>query len=338
MLTKLILKNFQAHKKRTIVFDKGITSVVGDSDVGKSAIVRALGWVATNKPNGDSFIRHGADDAIVTLEIDGHVIVRSRGKDGNKYELDGKEYKAFGNGVPREIEEILRIGATNLQRQHDAPFWFSESAGVVSKELNNVINLSVIDEVLSDISSQVRKHRASVEFCTERLEKARARRDELKPIVEIDERLTEIEAQAVSLRKIQTQASDLSDLMARLRQCRDVKKRTQETAQNGTLLLSAAVKYRDIRKKRFLLNGSLQDLAAMEQLAKIKLPDLSKIQALKKTYDAVSQKRQRIEACIEHLRFLWKEQKRTRIEHAQAHKEFHKRTHGEHCPLCKKPL
>lgn len=55
---KLRIQNFQAHKDTTIEFDC-ITTIVGPSDIGKSAVLRALKWVAKNEPKGTSFVRDG---------------------------------------------------------------------------------------------------------------------------------------------------------------------------------------------------------------------------------------------------------------------------------------
>lgn len=55
---KLRIQNFQAHKDTTIEFDR-IATIVGPSDIGKSAVLRALKWVAKNEPKGISFVRDG---------------------------------------------------------------------------------------------------------------------------------------------------------------------------------------------------------------------------------------------------------------------------------------
>ena len=64
-----------------------MTSIVGASDVGKSAIIRALGWVLTNKPSGDAFIREGSKEVSAILDIDDKKILRARGKQ-NHYRMD----------------------------------------------------------------------------------------------------------------------------------------------------------------------------------------------------------------------------------------------------------
>ena len=93
MFKRITIKNFQAHKKLELSFDPHVTTIVGPSDVGKSAVIRAIAWLATNRPSGTEFIRDGAKTAIVELEIDGHTIRRERSKSLNLYVLDGQEFK-----------------------------------------------------------------------------------------------------------------------------------------------------------------------------------------------------------------------------------------------------
>ena len=56
-LKQITLKNFQSHKDSTIQLDRGLNAIIGPSDSGKSAIIRAIKWVLYNEPSGDFFIR-----------------------------------------------------------------------------------------------------------------------------------------------------------------------------------------------------------------------------------------------------------------------------------------
>ena len=140
MIKKLRIKNFQKHKSIDIEFDDHITSIVGPSDSGKSALIRALKWVITNKPNGMEFIREGSKKCSVRIETDNHKITRSRGTE-NTYHLDKEVFHAFGNNVPKEIIDSLRMDEINFQGQHVSPCWLNESAGQVSRNLNQIVNL-----------------------------------------------------------------------------------------------------------------------------------------------------------------------------------------------------
>ena len=170
----LELKDFQRHKSLLIKFSPLITTILGETDIGKSAILRALRWACQNVPSGEEFIRSGSKSTSVRLEAVNSsdkrlVIVRSKEPGENLYQLGKKEYRAFGMGVPQDISQVLQVPDINFQGQHDAPFWFSESAAEVSRQLNAVIDLSIIDESLSRIAATVRQSRERKEICEERL-------------------------------------------------------------------------------------------------------------------------------------------------------------------------
>ena len=169
MLKKLVLRNFQKHRKLVIEFDPHVTTIVGPSDAGKSTIIRALRWVSLNKPQGTKFTTWGEESVKVTLQTAQENISRARGPSSNTYRLESAVFKAFGDTVPSGITTTLRITPTNFQRQHDLPYWFSLSAGQVGKELNQIVNLEVIDKTLATIAARKRKTEGEVVYTKERL-------------------------------------------------------------------------------------------------------------------------------------------------------------------------
>lgn len=50
------IENFQSHKYSKLDFSERLNVIVGPSDNGKSAIIRALKWVLFNEPKGTDFI------------------------------------------------------------------------------------------------------------------------------------------------------------------------------------------------------------------------------------------------------------------------------------------
>ena len=68
-LTEIRLENFQDHKDSVVSLTNGINLIVGSSDAGKSAILRAVNFVFHNNLKGDSFIRHGTSECKVTLKF-----------------------------------------------------------------------------------------------------------------------------------------------------------------------------------------------------------------------------------------------------------------------------
>ena len=333
MIEKLVLRNFQAHKKCTIVFDPKITVVVGDSDVGKSAIIRALSWVILNRPDGDSFINWNADTATAMLHVDGKVILRTRGKGGNHYQLDDTEFTAFGKGVPEKVTALLRTADINLQEQHASVFWFSESAGEVSRQLNAIINLSVIDDALGDIGAQVRKAKAALEICEERTKQAKERRNALVYIVEVNEQLEKVEAiEQKHIELVDKRTSLQKSVDAYTAHASTAKTARQEAAQSK-ILLQTAKDAMDAAQANAKLQQLMQNLASLRKATKQTIPDIEPLTKLRNEFEVASLKRNNLESALQNLRVLWTSRKNTRIEADTAHEALHEKTEG-YCPIC----
>jgi len=150
MIASVTLTNFQSHQSTHIDFSDGVNAIIGFSDAGKSAIMRGLAWVITNKPSGADFTSHWGGETSVEIELtDGQTIKRLRHKDRNEYWLNDQCFKAFGQDVPAEIKLALNLSDVNLQFQMDGPFLLSDSPGDVAQYLNKVVKLDGIDRAIS---------------------------------------------------------------------------------------------------------------------------------------------------------------------------------------------
>ncbi len=173
-ISKIKLNNFQAHGSLQLDLDPRITTITGATDSGKSAILRALRWACLNDIRGDAFVKEDADSASVLLLVDGEKVARARKGEANEYRMGEEVYKAFGNEVPRSLQDLLKLSPINFQGQHDAPFWFGLSAGDVSRELNAVVDLGIIDSSLSYLAGLVRRSQDRAELLKERVDLAEA--------------------------------------------------------------------------------------------------------------------------------------------------------------------
>ena len=181
------ITDFRIHKKIRIDFDQQVTSIVGNSYTGKSTVIRALRFVLFNKPSGTAMIRWGQKKTSVTVCINGHTIRRIRGKTKNLYILDGQRLEGFGSGVPEPIENIVNMSLLNFQGQHDVPFWFGMSSGGVSRELNHIVDLTIIDKTLTNLSKEVRKSKTSVQVSNDRLKEIQEHKKDLQHVPTMEE-------------------------------------------------------------------------------------------------------------------------------------------------------
>jgi len=166
MIKKISIKNIQSHKNSVLEFDEGINAIVGSSNNGKSAILRALYWVVYNRPLGiDNLLSFWATDKkgnqiepmSVLVENDRGIITRFRSKDKNQYIINDEELNVVKTDVPEQVENLLSLSDTNIQKQQDAPFLLSLSSGQIAQYFNKIVRLDIIDRVLSNAENQRRK-------------------------------------------------------------------------------------------------------------------------------------------------------------------------------------
>lgn len=208
-LTRLVLRNFQRHRRLVLSLDPKVTTIIGDTDAGKSAVLRALRWACRNKPNGADFVRHGQKRCRVLVRTAEHKIERRRGKT-NSYLLDGSELKAFGSDVPFPVQKVLRLTDLNFQLQHDSPFWFALSAGELAQRLNEIVNLSKIDSFHKRIRAGRSKAKTEEEVRRESCRKLKAEAVGMRPVELFLQELGKLEELESRLEKLRGDSIDLA--------------------------------------------------------------------------------------------------------------------------------
>lgn len=148
MIKSAQISNFQSHKETTLEFSPGVNIIVGNSDSGKSSIVRALRWLIWNRPTGDDFRSDWGGETKVNVITDTHEITRRKDKTTiNEYVLSGIKdpFKAFGTDVPEEVKRALNVNEINMQFQLDQHFLLSSTPGEVAQHFNRIAHIDQID-------------------------------------------------------------------------------------------------------------------------------------------------------------------------------------------------
>ena len=192
MLQNIQIHNFQSHENSRLELSPGINTLVGDSDCGKSAVMRAILWAITNTPQGDAYVSDwtktpkgkqmaGCETSVMidTNPIKGEgkfSVSRRRSPDFNGYSVfDGSDdttFEALRTDVPREVSQCFNIGPVNIQRQMDPPFLIASTPGEAARFINQLVNLTDIDEAQTEINSLGRSCSADLRAATSALEKA----------------------------------------------------------------------------------------------------------------------------------------------------------------------
>lgn len=331
----LQLRNFQAHKRLDLEFDRGITTIKGPTDCGKTAILRALRWITQNNIAGSEFIREGQTEAEVVLTVeDGKGkewrITRARGRH-NQYLLEDREYAAFGSSVPPDIAALLRIADLNFQAQHDPPFWFSETAGEVSRQLNAVIDLSVIDEALSNVAAELRKAQERKNLCEERLADAEF---ELRKLEPERERIRQFAILKNKYEAYTTRQADSDTLAAIMEEARANRSKTyREWAEEGRAVL-ALFETAFKADQRFLkLRHWITGIEAEQQRAE-QPPDFSRVETAFNRWNAAAKQEERLSILVQDVADADNQVYLRSSAKEKAEQKFHAETVGRRCPLC----
>lgn len=184
LLTKITIENFQSHAHTEIGPASGLTVLVGESDQGKSAVIRALRWLFLNQPRGSGFVRAGESNCRVTVEYDdGTQVGRARMGDDNVYlvSLPGQEpalFRGFGVEVPTEVREITGISdidvggesvVPNIAGQLEAPFLLGASGPMRASLIGMMARADFFDEALKTALADVSRVRREKRENDERL-------------------------------------------------------------------------------------------------------------------------------------------------------------------------
>lgn len=101
---RITVENFQSLASAQIDVE-GLTVIVGPSDRGKSALVRAIDGCLFNK-GGDQFVREGASFAQVALELGNHSVLWTKGGGKNNYQIDGELFDKVGSKTPDALQAL----------------------------------------------------------------------------------------------------------------------------------------------------------------------------------------------------------------------------------------
>jgi chromosome segregation ATPase len=335
----LQLIDFQAHQNFWVKFSPGINTIKGPTDAGKSSVLRALRWLCLNDFPGDAFIRDGAKKTQVNLTIrddsENKNITRVKGAGINLYEFNAQEFKAFATSVPSPIQNALAVSEINFAGQHDSPFWFSETAGEVSRRLNAVIDLSVIDNSLAHIASKVRAAQVTVGVLE--IQK-RENEEELSALADAKHRIVAFKKLKAAKEK-QDEHALACDRMERI--ISDF-----NSYQTGALDAKASHLERMVNAGRNLrrsarnvatLEGILDELARCKSLI-IKVPSITPIEQAFLRWQELDNQCRDLARSLTRATDLAATVSSRAAQSKTAEKRLHSETEGKNCPLCGQPV
>ena len=179
MIKSVSIQNFEAHEDTTVEFGEGMNSIVGLSNSGKSAIIRAMMVVVDNEWSKE-MVRTGSEFCRVRVETERGWVEAERGEKVNRWrcrEGDGEVqmFQKVGTSVPELATKILGMGRRdrgngvaelpNFQTQLEKHYMLAEvgekkaTSNMIAVMMDNAIGLGGMEDLIKDFSADLLRDR-----------------------------------------------------------------------------------------------------------------------------------------------------------------------------------
>lgn len=169
------IQGFQSIEKVAFKID-GFTVLVGRSNIGKSAVVRAVQAALTNAL-GTDFVRHGEHcsrrirgtkkcrcQCSVHIQTEGMDLFWEKGDEVNRYTYNGEVYSKVDRGIPDFLLKdfsLVKVGdkkqLVQVAEQFDPIFLLNQSGTVVADVLSDVAKLDDINAAMTEVERDRRE-------------------------------------------------------------------------------------------------------------------------------------------------------------------------------------
>jgi len=339
MIRKIILKNFQIHKKLIWNFHEHFSVIVGDNDRGKSSIIRALNWIFYNSPSGDWMRRTRKKKRLqTTVKIilkNDDVIQRIKGDNVNRYKLNDQDYNNFGYQVPEPIVKALRINCLkvgNIQlyphvaMQDDPLFLVYESAPVRASVINILTGAELIQKAIKEFSKDKLNINKNIKLYDKEIENFDKSIKKLEYIKDFDKDFEEISKSIIKLENLQKRYDFLEKSQIKIENYKKSIKKADKVLKIDVDKIS-----KDYRVLLLLIK-----IRQHNKSLNYKIPDIIKIRKLQDELKVLEDRRRKFYGLCDNL------MDRHKMIHdcetdIQINREELKDI-GEVCPECGKPI
>lgn len=243
-LKELLIQNFQSHKDTKLTFDPRVNMITGDNSCGKSSIIRAIRFLAYNKPIQEvdtNLLRKGKTSIVIKATMsDDSWVIREKGKDVNRYiiydDIIAKEHggplelNSFGTSVPEEVGRILGISPVvlsksndveiNIASQHDPAFMISHSSPEIARWVYSLTHMDDLRYAIDDLNKDHRKGNEKIKDYDNRI---KSLNQELENFSDIEQREKKINLLSEDNENIEIDIDQLEELSTIYRNAQDLK-------------------------------------------------------------------------------------------------------------------
>lgn len=365
-MIKVDIKNFQILRDASLEIE-GITCIVGDTNEGKSALIRAIESAMFNAP-GNEFITHGARTTRVVLSFDEEESLPSLELDWQKgqtavYNINGKMFTRLGKKTP---EDIALMGIKEFEvrgeqarimfwRQLESPFLVHETPSYIFEFVSKILEEQKLLPISKQMASDMRslkevliKSQALLEEGVRELEIKKARKLLLESIVipaqphsmVLGKGIASILALVEVARNLEERQSLIEQTQARLVLVKDLSQKVESMVEDIDKKAEEAV---GIQNTCFAQDTAEEEIRVIKE----RLHFLDEVVAESSvvsekdlaTFQLLEELRERAEDLDSRIHTIDAGQQEFRIRHEEAQQEFEGfQKKVKVCPLCERPF
>lgn len=220
MLKEAHIFNYQSHRSTKISLSPGITGIIGTSLYGKTAILRAIKQVVTNRPLGFRFQSDFADEdepTRIQLVFDSATVswVKTTKELTYSIEENGQTetFNKCGCDVPDIIKNKMNIEDINFQDQLASHFLITSSGGQIAKTISQVTQADKIMLWIKDIATRLSILKTNKKILKEDIEEIDAKLITFKGMEKADRIISKIEKLQIQQIQVESEHRKIEDFL-----------------------------------------------------------------------------------------------------------------------------
>lgn len=224
---KVTLENFQSISKGELEFTQGINIIVGQSNSGKSAILRAIKGAILNTSGSQKYIKNGTKGFKVGMEYQGNSIEWSRTSKSPEYVINGEKYAKTGSS--NLMDFLDNSGFTldenkslmNVESELELPFPFDKTNGelfkLFEKNIFCISDSTTITKLIKSDEEETASKKDNAEYELSRLQNKLTAIEELEKEVDLNwlvSKRGELANLATDIEKLQLDIQNLHGIIS----------------------------------------------------------------------------------------------------------------------------
>lgn len=274
---KLHIENFQAISDIEIDFVKGINIIVGQSNSGKTSVLRAIDTLVNNGSGSAEFIKRGTKHTSVEMDYNGNNIKWSRTPKEIEYSINGEKFLKVGstdlfkllpeNGFVRDPQGEF----SNLEDEWTLPFPFYKNGSEIFKLFENIFSVSDSAKILKCMKESEDENKRALKDSKKEIEHVNLKIDSIRKL-NIKESVEKLKEYKNNLTHVNNELEELYETRNQLYRLRNKLAEAEQIPSSIDIDLQNELDgYTELKEELYKINQLQLEYSTISKLPKDKI-------------------------------------------------------------------